>query len=196
MPQTPPPPGPGAPGAQAGPATGPEDLVRAGVPVEHLQIGECILSRRPVLVTTVLGSCVAVTFHHAPTGTGAICHAMLPGGAGPGSGGMGPCRCVDTAVAAILGRLDALKLSRRELVVKLFGGGFTIQPERKGPLRDIVDVGRKNVEAARRELARHGLTPAGEKVLGDRGRKLFFHTASGEIWLRFVNAPAQATTRE
>jgi chemotaxis protein CheD len=166
-----------------------EARVRAGEPVEHLQIGECILSRRPVLVTTVLGSCVAVTFHHPPSATGAICHAMLPDGGPQTAARSGPCKFVDRAVAAILERLDALGVPRRELTTTLFGGGFTIQPERKAHVRDVVDVGRKNVEAARRELARHGLTPVLERVLGDRGRKLFFHTGSGEVWVRFVDEP-------
>lgn len=184
-------------GPAPGPDSSPEARVRAGAHVEYLKIGECILSRRPVLVTTVLGSCVAVTFHHPPTATGAICHAMLPAGGHTAPGQGSPCRFVDAAITAILERLDALGVPRGELVTRLFGGGFTIQPERKGHVRDVVDVGGKNVETARRELARHGLAPAQEKVLGDRGRKLFFHTGSGEVWVRFVDEqPPAAVHRE
>ncbi len=166
----------------------PEDLVRAGLPVEHLKIGECVLSRRPVLVTTVLGSCVTATFHHPGTGTGAAFHAMLPTrdmGREPGSLS---CKYVDGAIEAVMRRMDALGVPRGELVTMLFGGGFTIQPERKLLVRDVVDVGRKNVEAARRCLALLGLSPRVERVLGSRGRKLFFHTATGAVWLRHVDA--------
>lgn len=172
-------------------AAGPEELVRSGVPVEHLKIGECILSRRPMLVTTVLGSCVSVTFHHPGTRAGAIFHAMLPSRRMDGKPGSMSCKYVDAAVEGVMRRLDALGIPRRELAVKLFGGGFTIQPERKTLVRDVVDVGLKNVEAARAELARLGLRAGCEKVLGDRGRKLFFHTATGEVWLRYVDALGQ-----
>lgn len=174
-----------------GRAAGPEELVRAGMPVEHLKIGECILSRRPVLVATVLGSCVSVTFHHPGTRTGAIFHAMLPSRVTDGKPGSRSCKYVDAAISEIMRRLDALGIPHRELELKLFGGGFTIQPERKVLVRDVVDVGSKNVEAARAELARLGLRAGCERVLGQRGRKLFFSTATGEVWMRHVDATGQ-----
>lgn len=177
--------------APTGDYLSPEALARAGVPVEHLKIGECILSRRPVLVTTVLGSCVSVTFHHVPTATGAIFHAMLPDSSMDRAGGVSPCKYVDSAIAAIVQRLDALGIPRKQLDLRLFGGGFTIEPEKKLHVRDVVDVGNKNVERARLELEKLRLQPSSEEVLGDRGRKLYFHTASGQVWMKYVDAPDQ-----
>lgn len=168
-------------------STPPDELVRGGLPLEHLMIGECILSRRPVLVTTVLGSCVSATFFHEKTRTGAVFHAMLPTSALGRDADTAPCKYVDTAIAAIMRRLRALGARPADLDVKLFGGGFTIQPERKHLLRSVVDVGDKNVTSARAELARLGLAPSYEGTLGARGRKLFFHTGTGEVWMKYVD---------
>lgn len=48
----------------------------------YLKPGEVVVARKPVLVSTVLGSCVAVTMFSPDCGFGAICHAMLPDSAG------------------------------------------------------------------------------------------------------------------
>lgn len=169
----------------------PQDLLQAGVPLAHLKIGECIVSTRPLLVSTVLGSCVSVTFYHPETGAGAIFHAMLPTLAM--SRRERPCcKFVDSSVQLVVTRLTYLGIPLGELDCKLFGGGFTIQPERKDHLRDVVDVGRKNVEVARVELARLGFRILAEDVLGHRGRKLFFATHTGEVWMRHVSCGAAA----
>jgi chemotaxis protein CheD len=83
-------------------------------------------------------------------------------------------------------RYRQLEIPRRQITVKLFGGGFTIQPERKRLIRDVVDVGKKNVDMARLKLAEHGLEVVSENVLGERGRKVFFYTGTGEVWMKIV----------
>lgn len=162
---------------------------RRGYPVEHLRIGECIFSRRAALITTVLGSCVSATFYHPKTGTAAIFHAMLPECCLARDNERN-CRYADVSVDEIMLRFKKLGIPAASLTVHLFGGGFTIEPERKRAVRDIVDVGRKNVEAARKALARHGLTIKAEDVLGRHGRKINFLTATGELWVRTLSKEA------
>lgn len=165
------------------PAVSLKEILAAGNPVTFLQIGECIIARRPRLISTVLGSCVSATFHHA-SGFGAIFHAILPE-QGPGSGPES-CRFVNSCVALVARRLNTLVIPAGEVDVKLFGGALTIEPERKAAVRQIVDVGARNVEVARRELAKHGFHIRVEQVLGERGRKLFFWTGTGDVWLKIL----------
>ncbi|MFW5734040.1 MAG: hypothetical protein ACOCWR_03170, partial [Oceanidesulfovibrio sp.] len=40
----------------------PKKLLDSGLTLEHLKISECLVTSRDCLVTTVLGSCVSVTF--------------------------------------------------------------------------------------------------------------------------------------
>ena len=163
----------------------PQDLLQAGIPLAHLKIGECIVSTRPLLVSTVLGSCVSVCFHHPASRTGAMFHAMLPTvsmtrDAAPS------CKFVDSAMDLIVTRLTRLGIPLTGVECKLFGGAFTIQPERKENVRHVVDVGGKNVEVARQVLADLGLKVLSEDVLGRFGRKLFFATHTGQVWMRSV----------
>lgn len=156
------------------------------LPSGHVGIGDCCFALKPVLLSTVLGSCVSVTFHHPGRGVGGMFHAMLPEKA-LAKMRQRPCLFADGAVDAMLERFRASGMKPSELVVKLFGGANTMQENHPEHLREMLDVGRKNVEAARAALTAHGLTPVSEDVLGPYGRKLFFNTRSGEVWLRYLN---------
>ena len=149
----------------------------------HLQIGQCIVTRNELMISTVLGSCVSATFFHRKTGFAGIFHAMLPQYP-QGGDTMGSCKYVDFSIAQIHARAAKLGIAPRSVEVKLFGGGFTINSERKHTVRDIVDVGKKNVEMAEKVLKQHRYVVSSEDVLGEHGRKLYFHTGTGEVWLR------------
>lgn len=177
----------------------------AGIPAEltdldlrhlHLRIGEGILAVRPALIATVLGSCVSATFFHPASRTGAIFHAMLPTVEGTSDGASTPCKYVDAAIETLLGQFARRGIHSSELVVKLFGGAFTMNAEEKQRLRCIVDVGGRNVEVARRTLLSYGLEPHSEHILGDRGRKLFFHSGTGEVWVRLLRRSEPPASRE
>jgi len=163
-------------------------LLDAGVPLWHLKIGEYLVTEEPIMVSTVLGSCVSVTFFHEPSQLAAIFHAMLPSQQLHREASLKePGKFVDTAIATILGEFSAHGVRTVQIQTKLFGGAFTIDPDRKTAIRNIVDVGAKNVEIARQLLESHGLAPLKENILGQRGRKIFFYTATGDVWLKYLS---------
>ncbi len=164
----------------------PPSGIDQSLPVGHVGIGDCCYAPKPMLLATVLGSCVSVTFHHPGRGIGGMFHAMLPEIA-LAKARPRPCLFADGAVDALLARFCAARLKPADLVVKLFGGANTMQAMHPADLREMLDVGRKNVESARAALAAHGLSPAAEDVLGPYGRKLFFATGTGEVWVRYLN---------
>lgn len=160
-------------------------LPRKNLHVEHLSIGECIFTSRGMFISTVLGSCVAVCFYHKNTGTAAMFHAILPD-AGYSRQCSNPCGFVDLAVNSIMARFKGSRIYADALEVKLFGGANTIAQGEGDELRDILDVGKKNVETARRVLADYGLQPRNECVLGMNGRKIVMDTTTGEVWVKFL----------
>lgn len=167
-----------------------KELLASGVKLVHLQISECLVTSTPIVISTVLGSCVAATFHHA-SGMSALFHAMLPY-ADMEKGGKGsPCKFADQAVELIARRYRLKGVRPDKVKVKLFGGGYTIQRAEDLEIRQVVDVGRMNVESARQALAGLGFTVSGEDVLGNQGRKLYFHTATGEIWLKRLRTQSE-----
>jgi len=165
----------------------PLSLRDAGISTMHLSIGETIITTMPAMIDTVLGSCVSVTFFHAPSAMAAIFHALLPSRDSMHISKAlhdTTSRFVDSAIDAILARFAKLHVRPANIEVKLFGGSFCIAPGQRGPLRAIVDVGAKNVLMARTQLARHGCRISKENVLGNQGRKLIFYTATGDVWIK------------
>lgn len=143
----------------------------------YLKPGEVYVARKPALVSTVLGSCVAVTMYSACRQFGAICHAMLPDNAGRAE----DLRYVDTALRYLYAKVLEYDAGN-DLVVKLFGGAQVLDIGERGADRQT--VGDQNVMRAEAVLASLGLIIAARDTGGFRGRKLFFCTRSGDVFLR------------
>jgi len=171
--------------------THPPCLARSGLPLGHVSIGDCAFALKPIMLTTVLGSCVCVTFHHPGRKAGGMFHAMLPDRGLRRSERTRACTFADLAVAAMLERFCQAGMVPAELTVKIFGGANTLETGYGSSSLDMLDVGRKNVNMALATLAAHGLAPSSSDVLGAKGRKLFFSTVTGEVWLSYLT-PALA----
>jgi len=158
----------------------------ASFPKVFLQTGDCYLGVRPTLVTTVLGSCVAVTMCAPHRAVGAICHAFLPDSGKFNVRGKDPqvCRFVDTAVESMLASLMHLKISPDDLVVKVFGGAAGIM---NGNRCNLYDIGSRNLEAVQERLADHGIRVTRSSTGGCQGRKLLFLTHTGDVWVKMLH---------
>ncbi|MBN2141399.1 MAG: chemotaxis protein CheD [Desulfovibrionaceae bacterium] len=155
-----------------------------------LQTGECYLGLGPTCVSTVLGSCVAVTMFWPPRSLGAICHAFLPDSSefrGPAERATAPCRFVDQALGYLLKALIDAGAAARDIEAKMFGGASGLGgPER---VAGGLDIGDRNVRAARDFLDHNRVRLAASDVGGRNGRKLYFLTHTGEVWVRRLGGP-------
>jgi chemotaxis protein CheD len=157
------------------------DLVPV-LPDLDLQPGELYLARSPAILRTILGSCVGVTFWSARLGAGALCHGVLPrcpklwpGGSGPSDGH----RYVDFSIRHLAEQFDALGACRSELEVKLFGGADVLPTGTNR--RGRPTVGEQNCQTAIEVLAEEGLQVSASDLGGVRGRRIHFHTGTGEV---------------
>lgn len=155
-----------------------------------LKPGEAIVSPDPILVSTVLGSCIAVTMYSPGKRVGAICHAMLPKNLKQDDDLL----YVDSAVLYLYRRMteyDGLS----DLVIKLFGGAQVLASGYSTATRK--SVGEQNVMQAKNTLEQLGLLAAKTDVGGQMGRKLFFSMKTGDVYLRklTLNAIACACTQ-
>ena len=154
----------------------------------YLKPGELCISESPVVVTTVLGSCVSLTMFHRESGTGAICHAVQPicrhQGQCPGA-----CpdlfRYVACVVPVMVNRFRRCAGSLAQVEVKLFGGGAIL---RRGEWGRLAPVGRQNVEAAMEAIETAGLRLKVADVGGPLGRRIRFNTQNGEVLLQRVRS--------
>jgi chemotaxis protein CheD len=149
------------------------------LPLVYLQLGQCIVTTRKVIISTVLGSCVGATFFDRDTGCSAMFHSMLPVFSANTRGDARICNYVDSAIESIVQRYRGRGIDPAKLQVSLYGGGYTMNRGADAS-NALLDVGGKNVETARRVLRSLGLGIRHEDVQGGFGRKVFFSTATGE----------------
>lgn len=138
----------------------------------YLQGGEVHAASDPTAVTTVLGSCVAVCLFSPSTGVGGVNHFLLPTGAGDSA------RFGEGAMRLLLARVLALGARPGDLRAKVFGGSGTM-----GRRADGRTLGEQNAALAVRLLAEERIPLLGGDVGGERGRKLVFHTDTGDAFV-------------
>ena len=165
------------------PATAPRNghvpnLARAGrqVPSVYLYPGELVATSDPSVISTVLGSCVSVCLLDQVTRSGGANHFLLPHlTRGDGSS----CRFGRTAMEMLFSRMLSLGCQKRNLTARLFGGAS--QFEVSG---DRISIGQQNVQVATRFLEDEGIPILAQEVGGTRGRKLVFHTETGDVFVK------------
>jgi chemotaxis protein CheD len=158
------------------------------LPDLDLQPGELYLSRKPAILRTILGSCVGVTFWCSRLGVGALCHGILPKcplSWAPGSKNSEGHRYVDFSIRYLARQFDALGASRGELEVKLFGGADVLPA---AGTRGRPTVGAQNCKVATEVLVEEGLIVSASDLGGNRGRRIHFHTGTGEVLLHRLAA--------
>lgn len=157
----------------------------SGLQHVYLQPGEFHITGRPELVSTVLGSCLSVTMFYKALPISAICHSLLP--VCPGDGlSCATCpnafKYVNCSIAIMAEIFDRHGISRDDIEVKLFGGAEMFSTE-GGYDRAI---GRQNVQAALEALSSENLTISASDTGGMLGRKLYFNTQTGEVFLQKI----------
>jgi len=153
------------------------------LPIIYLTPGKLLITDQPAIVSTILGSCVALCLHNERFRVGAICHGMLPRQTKLPMAGHFP--YLDTAVSHMLETMAArFGLAPSELTAKLFGGASVLQTYMTGA--DGIAIGRQNIAAALETLARFGLAPEVQKTGGEKGYKIFFNTGTGEVFVRRI----------
>ena len=144
-----------------------------------LSPGEIACASRPTLVTTVLGSCVAVTLWDPVRRLGGVNHFILPQSRVSDDGA----RYGDRAMAQLLDEMRALGASRANLEAKVFGGANVLPLGGKQG-----SVGAANVAFAMNDLSVQRIPVKGHRTGGEYGRLLIFNTDTGEAFVRRVSS--------
>ncbi|MGH7701401.1 MAG: chemotaxis protein CheD [Gemmatimonadales bacterium] len=141
-----------------------------------------------VLVTLGLGSCVAIMLHDPQAGVGGMAQVLLPSGS-LARDATNPAKFPETAVPLLIERLTALGGTRGRIVAKL-AGGASMFAQLMSP--GTVQMGERNVVAAREALRHAAIPVVAEAVGGDRGRTVRFHVRDGRVEIRSVGLDAAA----
>ncbi len=143
----------------------------------HVGQGEHHITADPkVMLTTVLGSCVAACLTDPLAGVGGMNHFLLPEGAGAGTDAGR--RYGAYAMELLINELIKAGARRERLEAKLFGGGRMFDSLR--------DVGMQNADFAERFLRDEGIRVVGGSLRGAGGRRLHYWPVSGRALQRGV----------
>ncbi len=145
----------------------------------YLHPGQLFVATEPAVVTTILGSCVAVCLWDSTQGFGGINHYLLPTGVKTAAAGL---RYGNVAIEQLLERLSRAGVHVPNLRAKLFGGACVLDAMRGRENH----LGDKNVEIAERVLAEAGIPVVASDVGGGRGRKLIFYPHDGSALIKLL----------
>jgi chemotaxis protein CheD len=145
-----------------------------------LMMGQLHASKEPCVITTVLGSCIAVCLLDKEMGVGGLNHFMLPRWDGKG---LPSPRFGNIAIPKLIEAVVAVGGRRTHLVAKVFGGGNVLG---QGDTATVLNVGFRNADYALQALALEEIPVIAQKIKPDQGTKISLDTATGEVILRML----------
>lgn len=128
-----------------------------------------------VVLTTILGSCVATCLYDPKAKLGGINHFLLPDASGSQ---LGNNRYGVHAMELLINDLLKQGAQKAHMMAKVFGGADMINNERA--------VGRRNVEFALSFLDDEGIPCASQSVGGRQARRIRFWPQTGQAKLKFI----------
>jgi len=145
---------------------------------QHINQGEYAVGKDPeLMITTLLGSCVAACLYDPVAKVGGMNHILLPedtGGAASGASfGVNAMELLINAVVKQGG-------DRRRLEAKVFGGGRMV--------KGLSNIGERNVAFVKKFLGAEGINCVSESTGGDAGRRVQFWPHSGKVRQKFMES--------
>lgn len=147
-------------------------------PKHFLYPGAIFISPKPALITTILGSCVAICLYDSVLQIGGMNHYMLPLWNGQG---LASPRYGNIAIEKLIANLESLGSQRKNMKAKVFGGAEIIATN----INQFM-IGERNILVAKEILKEEEIPIISSSTGGKFGRKLIFNTETGEVRQKYV----------
>ncbi len=145
------------------------------IPKYYLYPSALFIKKEGHLVTTVLGSCIAVCFYDSVNKIGGINHYMLPFWNG---NELASPKYGNIAIESLFKKMERLGSKRENVVAKVFGGA--------NQLNHKLGVGERNIKVAIEMLSELKIKVVAKSVGGEKGRKINFNTSTGEVFMKYI----------
>lgn len=157
--------------------------------------GEIAYSGEPAVLSTLLGSCVAVCLHDPRNGTGGMNHYMLPG---PGESGARLTRGKygNYAVPRLIEMAAQAGSRLTDLTAQVYGGGNVTGHLGSTGETGLYNIGDRNVLLAETMLHQLGVKITRRDTGGHHARKIHLDTSTGKVQLGHIAKTAQNIERE
>jgi len=153
--------------------------------ITRVAMADLGVARAPtVLMTIGLGSCVGVTLYDPVAKLGGMAHIMLPYQR-MGSVNGKPGKYADRAITILLQELISRGAVKQRLEAKL-AGGAQMFASKGAEASEILKVGQRNVEAARRILGEIGVRIVAADTGGYHGRTIELATETGALRIKTI----------
>lgn len=140
--------------------------------------GEYYATTRPMLVVTVLGSCVSACVRDRVNGVGGMNHFMLPSANEIGEPINASARFGTFAMELLINQVLKLGGRRQNLEAKVFGGGSVLRGF------SVSNVGERNAHFVRMYLHAEDIPIIAEDMLDIYPRKVYFFPESGRVLIK------------
>jgi chemotaxis protein CheD len=143
----------------------------------YLHPGQMNVSKEPVQISMILGSCAGVCLYDRRQAIGGATHYMLPQWAGSGAPST---RYGDIAIDVLFKQFQEHGSRLGDLEVKIFGGACMFEVFRAANGSDD-HIGSRNVNMALQTFSRLGIVIAARDTGGDNGRKIKMQSDTGSV---------------
>lgn len=141
--------------------------------------GEYYFTAKPMVIVTVLGSCVAACIRDRVSGIGGMNHFMLPDGGGDSASPMSASmRYGAYAMEVLINQILKAGGQRENLEAKVFGGGNVLRGF------TAINVGERNARFVRDFLHAENIRIVAEDLNDVHPRKVYFFPASGKVLVK------------
>jgi len=147
-------------------------------PKHFLYPGAIYVGHEPSMVTTILGSCVAICLFDPVIQIGGMNHFMLPLWNGQG---LASPRYGNIAIDKLIRNLEALGSLKANMKAKVFGGAEIIATN----INQFM-IGERNISIAKDMLHEEEIPIVSSSTGGKLGRKIIFNTQTGEVRQKYV----------
>ncbi|MBI5150191.1 MAG: chemotaxis protein CheD [Candidatus Omnitrophica bacterium] len=155
------------------------------MPIENkvlVGVGDIKIDKAPAVLSTFLGSCVAVCLYSPSRKVGGMVHYLLPKAKEMQEGKIPKKeKYADTGIPELLRRLkNVFNIEKDDFVAKIFGGANVLRMVNRR-------VGEENVAAARAILRELKIVVVSASTGGEKGYKLDFNLATGKVSCQIFN---------
>lgn len=140
--------------------------------------GEYYFTGKPMMIVTVLGSCVAACIRDRVSGIGGMNHFMLPDGGESGSASASSMRYGSYAMEVLINQILKAGARRENLEAKVFGGGNVLQGFTS------INVGERNARFVRDYLRDANIRILAEDLNDIHPRKVYFFPETGKVLVK------------
>lgn len=135
-----------------------------------------------VLITSSLGSCVAICLYDQQARVAGMAHIMLPDSQEVRHRD-NPAKFADSAIPVLIEEMTRQGAEKRRLVAKIAGGAQMFMIPGGSP---VMRIGERNVAATRAILERLGIPLAAEDTGSNYGRSVEFNARDGSLRVRSI----------